>query len=320
MQLQQATEAIHQAGNILIVSHVNPDGDAVGSMLGLANALRHLNKDVTTAIDDGAPDYLKFLPGAEHISPDLTNHTTQWDVMISTDASDEERSGAVGTHGRANSTTVINIDHHITNTFFGDIHLVAPDAVSAAEVVFTWLEHMQIPLTHDIALPLLTGMVTDTMGFRTSSVNARTFQILQSLMSVGLDLHNVIARTLGSMTLPEFKLWQRILPQAKLDGAVMYATITPGDIEAVGLPEITDAGLVSRLVEVEEVRVAVIFKVISDEEVRLTMRAKLGYDVARVALTLGGGGHKQAAGATVQGTLEQVMTRVLPMLQQSAQA
>jgi phosphoesterase RecJ-like protein len=142
MQLEAAKQAVYDAETILVVSHVNPDGDAVGSLLGLANAFRQMGKQVTTAIDDGVPAYLQFLPHAEDVYPSLQDENMHWDLMVSTDASDEERTGEVGQVGRRRSTKVLNLDHHITNTFFGDIHLVSSNAVSAAEVAFTWLSDM----------------------------------------------------------------------------------------------------------------------------------------------------------------------------------
>src|SRR5690349_12927277 len=110
----EAAAAIREAQTIVIVTHVNPDGDAIGSALGMANALREMGKAVTVADDDGVPDYLEWLPGSDTVVTELSE--SRWDVMISTDASDEARTGNVGTYARANSLRVINLDHHVTNT------------------------------------------------------------------------------------------------------------------------------------------------------------------------------------------------------------
>jgi phosphoesterase RecJ-like protein len=314
MQLEAAKQAVYDAETILVVSHVNPDGDAVGSLLGLANAFRQMGKQVTTAIDDGVPAYLQFLPHAEDVYPSLQDENMHWDLMVSTDASDEERTGEVGQVGRRRSTKVLNLDHHITNTFFGDIHLVSSNAVSAAEVAFTWLSDMGTIFDETVAIPLLTGMVTDTLGFRTNNVNARTFEVLQRLMATGIQLYPIIHRTLGTMTMPEFKLWQQVLPRSIVDDKIIYTVITPQDVETAGLDEMTDAGLVSQLNQLDDTHIAVVFKIMSETETQLSLRSKPGYDVAQVAFALGGGGHKQAAGATVQGTFEDVKARVLPLL------
>jgi phosphoesterase RecJ-like protein len=313
---ERATEAIQQADSVLIVTHVSPDGDAIGSALGLANGLRAIGKEVTVADDDGVPDYLQFLPGADTLVAAL--HAGAWDVLISTDASDEDRTGEVGVYGRAHSQTVINLDHHVTNTYFGDIHLVVPEAVSATEIVFDWWNHAGIPWSREIAVPLLAGLVTDTIGFRTSSVTARTLSVAQSLMEHGASLTEITARTLDSMTYKELELWKRVLPSSELHGQVIAASVRQSDIFAAGLDEVTDAGLVSFLRTVNEARIAVVFKQEAEREIKLSMRAKRGYDVASVAYQLGGGGHKQAAGATLYLSLEEARAKVLPLLQQAA--
>ena len=309
----RAIEAIEAAQSILVVTHVSPDGDAIGSTLGLANALKHMGKMVTVADDDGVPEFLQFLPASNSFVTELTSG--KWDVMISTDASDEDRSGKVGIYGREHSETVINLDHHVTNTYFGDIHLVVPTAVSATEIVFDWWQHADIEWTYGVAMPLLTGLVTDTLGFRTSNVTARTLEVAQTLMSHGASLSEAMARTLESKTWKEVALWKRVLSTAQLHGQVVEAVITPADLEAIGMDDMGDAGLVGFLRKVNEARIAIVFKQDNDEEVRISMRSKPGYDVADVAFGLGGGGHKQAAGATIYGTLEEARAKVLPLLQ-----
>jgi bifunctional oligoribonuclease and PAP phosphatase NrnA len=311
---QKATEAIQNAQSILVVTHISPDGDAIGSALGLANALKQMGKQVTVADDDGVPDFLQFLSHADSFITSL-NESASWDVMISTDASDEVRTGIAGSYGRANSKIVINLDHHVTNTYFGDIHLVVPSAVSATEIVFDWWESIGIDWNYAIAMPLLTGLVTDTLGFRVSSVTPRTLEVAQALMSHGASLPEAMARTLESRTWKEVTLWKRVLPRAALHGQIVETVVTPADIEATGLNDMGDAGIVGFLRTIDEVVISVVFKQMSENEIILSFRSKPGYDVAEVAFALGGGGHKQASGATVYGTLAEVRARVLPMLQ-----
>lgn len=310
-----ATALVQAAKRILIVTHVNPDGDAIGSMLGLGNALMQMGKSVDMAVEDGVPNYLKFLPNSEKVYAKLT--TSKWDVLISVDASDEERSGSVGAYGRHHCAQVINLDHHVSNTGFGNVQLVMPDAVSATEVVYHWLGHMGITtLTPLVAVPLLTGLLTDTMGFRTSNVKAQTLGIAQALMDAGASLAEITARTLDSKPFNAVRLWARVLPSITLEDEVVCVQIQTSDFQELGLHDISDAGLVSLLNQIDEARAAVIFMEVHDNKVKLSFRCKLGYDVSAVAVALGGGGHKQAAGATVSGGLEEVRARVLPMLKQ----
>ncbi len=308
-----AIEAVRNAKSILIVTHVNPDGDAIGSLLGLAIALRELGKSVDAAVDGGVPDYLQYLPQQEKVMSDLKQG--QWDLMISVDSSDEERTGEAGIYGRAHSALVINLDHHATNTMFGNLHLVVPSAVAASEVIYDWLVEFGHPISQPVATALLTGLVTDTMGFRTNHVVPRTLEVAHHLMLAGGPLVDIINRTMVSKPITHILLWKYVFPSVEYKDAIASAVVTPEDLKAANLSEMTDAGLVSTLVAADEVLIAVVFKVEPDNKVELSFRSKVGYDVATVAFALGGGGHKPAAGATVTGTLEDVKARVMPMLQ-----
>ncbi len=309
----EAAYAIEQAKSILVVTHLNPDGDAIGSLLGLVNALRDSGKKVDAAVDGGVPDFLEFLHGSKTVRDVLASG--EWDVMVSVDSSDEARSGLVGVYGRAHSKVVINLDHHATNTLFGNIFLVKVDAVSATEVVFDWLSHMNLPLTRDIAMPLLTGLVTDTIGLRTSNVRPRTLQIAMQLMDTGASLTEVTARTLDTKSYNTIELWKHAMTSVSLKHGIIEATVTQSDLKNARISEMTDGGLVQLLITVNEAMVAVVYKELHDGNVELSFRSKLGYDVAKVAFNLGGGGHKQASGATIPGPLDAAKARVTLLLQ-----
>jgi phosphoesterase RecJ-like protein len=312
-QWKEAVTAVEQAASILVVTHVSPDGDAIGSLLGLAVALRERGKKVAAAVDGGVPEFLKFLPGAKTVRDKLKQG--RWDVMVSVDASDEERTGACGAFGRARSRLVINLDHHLTNTDFGDIFLVMPEAVSATEIVYRWLVEMQHPVSQPVATALLAGLVTDTMGFRTQNVTAETFGIVQALMAAGAPLAEVTARALVAKPYSSIELWKRVLPSVRLADGIISAWITQDDLAAAGIKDVTDGGLVSLLASVEDAKIAVVFKQKPDGAVEISLRSKPGFDVGQVALELGGGGHAQASGATIPGPLEAAAARVMPLLE-----
>jgi phosphoesterase RecJ-like protein len=263
-------------------------------------------------VDKGVPGYLRFLPGTDTIVPELTEG--EWEVMISLDSSDEERTGECGVYGRAHSQTVINLDHHPTNTLFGSIYLFRPDAVSASQIVQEWLEQMEQPLTRASALPLLTGLVTDTQGFRTSNVKPETLGYAQKLMQAGASLTEVTQRTLGSTPYQNIILWKYVLPSVELNDGVISAVVTQEDVRQAHLSDVTDGGLVEYLVTANEAMISVVFKELPDGRIEVGFRCKPGYDVASVALSLGGGGHRQASGCTIAGPLEAAKARVLPLL------
>jgi phosphoesterase RecJ-like protein len=310
-----AAQAVDAAQTILLVTHIKPDGDAIGSLLGLANALRERGKSVEAAVDDGVPGFLMFLPGANTALSRLKKGT--WDLMIAVDASDEERIGLAGAYGQAHSQKVINLDHHPTNTGFGDIHLIMPEAVSATEVIFEWLRRMGQPVSQDVAVPLLTGLVTDTLGFRTSNVRPSTLFVAQRLMEAGASLADIVARTLVSKSYSTIELWRQVLQSVRLQDSIIAATITRDDLKQAHLPDATDSGLVGLLIAVQEAAIAVVFKELVDGKVEISFRSKPGYDVAGVAFSLGGGGHKQASGTTIDGPLDAAQARVMPLLQEA---
>lgn len=311
-----ASRAVEAAASIVVVTHVSPDGDAIGSLLGLTNALRERGKRVDCAVDSGVPGFLNFLPQVRTVREALKKGA--WDVLISVDASDEGRTGEAGDYARAHSQQVINLDHHPTNTFFGDILLVMPAAVSATEIVYHWLHHMGHELTTDVAVPLLVGLATDTLGFRTSNVTPETLHVANQLMSAGASLPDIMARTLESKPYRMIELWKHALETVALRGKVIEAVVSQSSLKAAGLDEVTDGGLVGLLNRVNEARVAVVFKELANGRVEISLRSKPGYDVAEVAFSVGGGGHKQASGATIDGPIEVARERILPLLQQVA--
>lgn len=313
-QWQAAAEAIAGAKSILLVSHIAPDGDAVGSLMGMARPLKQLGKQVTAAIDEGVPSELRFVPHSDIVLPRIDSG--EYDLMITLDSSDIERIGRAGAYGMAHSKQVINLDHHPTNTRYGDIHLIAPEAVAAVEIVYDFLAYLGAEMSPATAQALLTGLVTDTQGFRISATNSRTLEIAQDLMSKGARLSQIMARTLNKRSYKEVELWKLALPSARLHNGLIYATVSQADLRQVGLKNAVDGGLVSYLATVDQAKVSIVFKELPEEKVEVGFRAKPGYDVASLALRLGGGGHTLASGCTVAGTLRQAQDVVLPLARQ----
>ncbi len=314
-QWRAAAEAIASAQTVLLVSHIAPDGDAVGSLLGMAGPLRQRGKQVTAAIDDGVPHELRFIPNSDTVLPNVDDG--EYDLMITLDSSDLERIGRAGAYGMAHSKNVINLDHHPTNTRYGDIHLIAPEAVAAVEIVYNFLIYLGDAISEATAFALLTGLVTDTQGFRISATNSRTLEIAQDLMSKGAPLAHIMARTLNRRSYNEVELWKLALPSVQLQDGLIYATVSQCDLRQAGLRNAGDGGLVSYLVTVDKAKVSIVFKELPEEQVEVGFRAKPGYDVASLALQLGGGGHTLASGCTVDGSLQQVRDVVLPLARQA---
>ena len=238
-------------------------------------------------------------------------------LLVSVDADREDRAGEVGVLGLSRCNSVINLDHHISNTGFGDIQLVMPAAASSTEVVYYWLQHMELPLTPEVMQPLLTGLVTDTLGFRTSNVTPQTLRVALELVEAGVSLYDVMARTLESRPWRDLLLWRRGLQSLTMEDGVVSAQISAEDSALAGTWPGEDGGLVNQMRATNEARIAVVFRELEDGQVSLSIRSKPPYDVASVAQELGGGGHAQAAGATVAGPLAAAQARVLPLLREA---
>jgi phosphoesterase RecJ-like protein len=239
--------------------------------------------------------------------------------MVSLDASDEERTGEAGKEGRGRSWRVVNVDHHPTNTNFGDLLVVDPAAVSTTEVLFEGFAQLGWTITEAVAVPLLVGLVTDTIGFRTSNVTPRTLRAAAALAEAGAPLYDIIHKTLIATPYSTVQMWRSALETVELKDKVVSASLTQEGLRRAGLNQPSDSGgFIGFLISTNEARVAAVFKEQGNQTVEISLRSKPGYDVSGIAFELGGGGHKQASGATVAGTLDEVRARVLPMLRRIA--
>lgn len=316
MEWDRAAELVARARAVLILTHVSPDGDAIGSMLGLAHALRGLGKHVITAVDGGVPADLVFVPGAEAVHAALNGAAV--DLTIAVDCGDELRMGRVGQVARAAGAPLINLDHHRTNTQFGDVNLVDAATVATAEGVLDWLDRLGVTIDPTTAYCLLTGLVTDTLCFRTDNVTGATLGKAQRLMAAGAPLAEIVQRTVNRRSFAGLRLWAVVLPTVRLEDHVIWAVIRQAMYAEAGYTAEDDAELVSTLIQAEEAYISVVFKEKRDGAVEIGMRAVPGFDTSAVAVALGGGGHMLASGATVCEPLETLVPRVVEMLKAEA--
>jgi bifunctional oligoribonuclease and PAP phosphatase NrnA len=320
---------ILDAKNIVAFCHLNPDGDAIGSLLGLGYVLDALSsassepsaptRRVTLACQDPAPELLRFLPGIDRIV-NVLPAGFQPDLVISLDASDPARLGKIFAGLAFSPTPLLVIDHHITNLHFGNINYIAPEVASTSQLIVALADALGVPLPPAAALPLLVGLVTDTLGFRTSNVTAAEMACAVRLMEAGANLADVAQRTLATQPLKFMRLWGMAFESAHLDGYVLWAEVTRAMREAAGITDDEDGGLVSQLINTAEARVAVVFNELAEGKIEVDFRSRPGYDVAAVALSLGGGGHPQAAGCNLPGPMADAEARVLPLVRAASLA
>ncbi len=315
-QSESIDRLLQQASCPLLVTHVAPDGDAIGSLLGLGWFLRAQGKDIIMACQDPVPEVYTWLPGSSQI---VQQGDGSHDLVISLDCSDRRRMGDVGT-GNDSLVPLLNIDHHITNTHFGSLNWVDPSSVATAQMVLTLTDALGWELTEHAGVCLLTGIVTDTRCFRTSNVDVAALSAVLRLMESGASLSEVTQRVLEQRPLASVRLWGQAIDRLQLQDGILWTEITQSMRQQWSLGEDGDSGLTNFLSGVRESGIVVVFTERDDGTVDVGMRANPGQDVAQVALRLGGGGHPQAAGCTIKGTLpvarEQVfaeLRRTLPI-------
>lgn len=308
--------AIEKSSHVLVITHVDPDGDAIGSLTAVGQALKQLGKKVTLACDDKVPLRFRGLPLADSVKQAVPKRST-FDLAIAVDCGDESRMGEVFANLPEPRPTLINIDHHITNTNFGTFNLVTPAASSTCEMLYDLFSEIGVDITTGIAESLLTGLITDTLGFRTSNVSGNTLRAAAALVDAGGDIETFSIRSLHEKPLSTARVWQLGLNNMRLDEGVLWTTISAAELRAAGLEgNPSHSGLVNFLADVDAAHIGLLFMEMTDGTVRVGMRSRLPYDVARVAVAFGGGGHMQASGCTMPGPLEEAIPPILAACQE----
>lgn len=308
---------LESSRNILCVSHKSPDGDAVGSLLGLGAILRTMGKEPTLALQDGATPEFQFLPGVEQIiGPAEVAHN--YDLIVSLDTSSIDRMGTVYRPDIHNHIPLAVIDHHVTNTLFGTENWVDSSCAATCQMLVRLADALNVTLTEDIAVSLLTGLVTDTLCFRTANTHADVLQTTLRLISAGADLAHIVRNTLDSREFGLVKLWGAGLASVQMENGIIWATLDAESRKRSGVEPHQSDGLANFLVTVQEADISATFAQRfaknGQEMIECSFRAKPGFNVSQVAFAFGGGGHPPAAGCTVAGALQDVTARVVEAL------
>jgi phosphoesterase RecJ-like protein len=313
--LEQAHQLIRSAQRPLLICHISPDGDAIGSLVGLGRALRQMGLSPTLACADPISSSFSHIPDTEEIVSKIEGQVSDsFDLIIALDSSDMKRLGPFSDLPGFRDVPLLNIDHHATNVDFGDVNLVDRAASSAAEIVLHLLETMAVPLDADTATALLTGIVGDTRGFRTNNVTPQVVEAALRLMKAGASLPDVARHALDARSTAAIRLWGEALARLQFQDRVIWTNIPLAARRAAGYTGNGDASLVSFLIGDKDADAAAVFVEREDERVEVGLRARPGFDVAQVALQFGGGGHALAAGCTLPGPLEEAQARLLTVL------
>ena len=305
---------IRDAGHIAVCSHVNPDGDTIGCALAMRLGLLSLGKRVSVFCQDKVPDNLSFLPGVQEIRhPEECRDS--FDLFLAVDVSDIARLGTGRSLiGRAARTA--QIDHHPTNPLYMEVNSVDGHAPAASLLVCEQLDTLGVPLTREIAMCLYTGISTDTGNFSFSSTNAEAFEVMGRLMRVGLPLSDLSRILFRERSREQLLLLGKAVTGMRFEAEnrIAVMTLSRKDFEDCGaLDEHADT-LVNFGLETVGTRMALLAREDTEGTIKFSLRAKHPESVSDVAARLGGGGHPQAAGVTLRGTLRETTERVVAEL------
>lgn len=305
---QQIRQRMDQAQSIGIVAHIRPDGDAIGGLLGLGMALQEAGKSVEMVLRDGVSATFRHLPGSDQIKKQFENRN---DLVIVLDCSDLLRTGGV-LEGRIPD---INIDHHITNEQFASINLVEPDSVATSAILTAHMGSWNLPITQEVAKALLTGILSDSIGFRTSNTTAESLRLAACLMDHGANISELYNKALISRSFEATHYWGYGLSHIEQQNGLVWTSLTLEDRKNAGYPGNDDADLTNILSSIDPLDIAVLFIEQKPDLIKVSWRARPGLDVATLAHSLGGGGHPAAAGADVKGNLPDVQKMILELTQ-----
>ena len=304
MTLDNILEEIQNAQSILILTHESPDGDAIGSSLAMNLALKELGKNPDVIIPE-CPRNFEFLAGADEIKKEGTNKN--YDLAIAVDCATIERLNGWRNYFEEAKTT-INIDHHAKNGMFGDYNYVDPASPACAQILIIVLEALKVKIDKIIGSCLLTGIITDTGGFKYQGVSAETFQFVAWLLQTGVNVSEVYKKAFQIRTRSSFELSRIAMNRLEFleDGKIAFTYITKQDEKDVNAEPGDHEGIVERGRDIEGVEVSVFLRQREDKTFKISLRSNNYVNVSDIAILFGGGGHIRAAGCKLSGTPEQI--------------
>ncbi|MBP2017660.1 phosphoesterase RecJ-like protein [Symbiobacterium terraclitae] len=312
IDLAAASRMIRDAQRILFFMHVQPDGDSIGSTLGMIRALRQMGKEAVMVGVDPIPPMYHFLPGWDSYRVEWQDVDGEWDLSCFLDCGDLERVGdALPAVQRGRRT--LNVDHHATNTAFAEFNYLDFSAAAVGELAYRILREIGAPIDPETALCLYTSLVTDTGGFRYDSTGPSTHRVAADLIELGARPYDVAQAIFETESLPRLALLARALQTLRLDGGgrVAWMVITREMLREAGAQEHDAEGVVNYARSVSGVEVGILFKETPDGRVRVSLRSRKTADVGAVAKGFGGGGHARAAGCTLYTGLDEAVGQVL---------
>lgn len=303
---------IHNGERFLVVSHSRPDGDAVGSMLAFGELLRQLGKQTDMVVADRVPYVYRQLPGADTLRTAVAVEGP-YDAAILLECDGIERAGLKGLE----QFSLINIDHHITAHPYATLNWIDCEAVSVGEMVYRLAKAAGATITKEMATCLYTTVLTDTGGFCYGSLQGSTFALARELVEAGADAEAIAREIYFSTPLAKVKLMAAALNTLHIEGEMAWLWITDEDMERAEANDEDTEGIANVAIGIAGIQAGVFLRALEDGTVRLSLRGKGKVNVAAIAKKLGGGGHENSAGCTLQGPLESALNQILVELRAS---
>lgn len=317
-------DVLRDKRHALLITHVNPDGDAVGSVAGLGLALEARGLRVTLFTPTPQPAFVANVPTASRIRSftDDPSLPPDCDVVILVDTGDARRIGRIWEEARDYllARPMMVIDHHVTNTGEGIVNYVDPSRSSTCELIFELLRAWEAPISPEIATCLLFGIITDTQSFRTSNTTPSALRAAADLLERGGDQARVVTDVYASGSVASARLLGQALEVMEHDEEIVWTFVSQAMYQATGADDDASADVTEYLAALGGFRASVLFKERRDGAVKVSLRAAPPVDVAIVAQQFGGGGHRQAAGCTIKAPLAEARERMLAALRASLAA
>ncbi len=318
----EIVDVFRKGNHFIITSHVNLDGDALGSEIALFLMLKQMKKDVRIINQDQTPSIYQFLPAVQEIinTERRDNHDIYFDVkpgtiLVVLDSSSLERSGDIPIDMKQVSFTV-NIDHHPSNAYFGDYNYVDTEASSVGEILFRLGRQMKCKIDEQIAISLYTAIVTDTGSFRYANTNAGTFRVAAHLVHSGANPNRIADDIYNKKAASSLKILGEALRNLKIDSSyrISWTVITRDMIDKMQSKDEETEGIVDKILSVKDVQVSALFRETKREDIKISFRSKGEFNVDLFARLFGGGGHPNAAGCQFKGDINEAVQKVITEL------
>ena len=308
MTLDNIIEEINNAESIVILTHENPDGDAIGSSLALYNGLKQIGKDADLIIPE-FPQTFEFLKNSKEVKKE--GKTDKYDLAIALDCGDIKRLNGFAKYFE-DANVKISIDHHSANTMFADYNFVNPMAPACCQILVTVLEALGIEIDKEIGTCLLTGIITDTGGFKYSGVTSETFEFAAELLNKGVNVSNIYKKVLQTLSKPSFELRRRAMNRLEFleEGKIAFTYITLKDEEETMAGSNSHDGIVEMGRDIEGVEISIFLRE-KEDGYKISLRSNEYVNVSDICLMFSGGGHIRAAGGSVNLPFEQAKQKVI---------